>query len=125
MKIFKIQKTKKSKIIQPIQKIQKSQEKLTIFFLIHFCVFFGLSEFFIFLDSSFRNNFLLFLNFPILRKLHLVNPAEIELLFSRRLFWYIERIFPISYAKSVGVSTFFCKSCKKRSKFIFQSLYTY
>ena len=116
---------KKSQKLQKIEnnpnnsknpKKSKSQEKSTIFF----GVFFGVFKFFwiffifwIFLDSSFWNNFLLFWNLPILRKFHRVNPGEIELLFPRRSFWYIERIFPTSYAKSMGVSNFIFKSCKK------------
>ena len=113
----KFEKTQKnpniSKNPKKIKKSRKVNNLLCNTFLCLFWSFWIFLIFWIFVHSSFWNNFLLFWNLPILRKLHRVNPGEIELLFSRRSFWYIERIFSTPYAKSMGISNFIFKSCKK------------
>ena len=126
-------KFKKSKKSQKFQKISRTSKKfkktqkfnnsknLKFFEFLFFWIFF----YYFVEKSSFSNNFLLFWNFPNLRKVHRVNPGEIEFLFFSRFFWHIKRIFSTSYAKVMAVSIFFFVFCKKKgqnaySKFLYQ-----
>ena len=111
-------KFKKFKKVKNFKKNPKNSNNSTIFFVIHFCVFF--LNFFDFVGKNrlFEITFF-FWNLENLRIADRVNPGVIELEFFSSFFWYIKRVFSTSYAKVMAVTTLFFCLLQKRSKFLY------